>query len=64
MTQNDPVVSIEDQIACVHREVAMREKLYARWIQDHKITQKTADIELARMRAVLQTLLGLKREAA
>ncbi len=52
-------VTLEAQIACIEREIAMRERIYPRWIRDHKLLAATAEVELSRMRAVLETLRGL-----
>lgn len=54
--------SLEEQIECVEREIGMREKVYPRWVRaaPQKITQAKADQELARMRAVRDTLAGLR----
>lgn len=59
MPNSESVVSLSDQIACVDREIRMREKVYPRWVKSHKLTQKTADLELGRMRAVLGSLIRL-----
>lgn len=53
-------MSLEQQIACVEREIAMRERVYPRRVQDKKLLQVKADYELACMRAVLTTLKSLK----
>lgn len=50
------MITIEEQIACIERELGMRVKLYPRWVKSGKLTQAAADEELARMRAVLLTL--------
>lgn len=50
------MITIEEQIACIERELGMRVKLYPRWVKSWKLTQAAADEELARMRAVLLTL--------
>lgn len=50
-------VSLADQIASVEREIAMRERVYPRWVQSERMTQRQADRELLAMRAVLATLL-------
>lgn len=52
-------VTIEDQVKCVEREISMRERVYPRWVADKKLTQATADRELAGMKAVLRTLKSL-----
>ena len=48
--------SIEEQIACVKREVGMRERLYPRWVAMRKMSQSKADEELNAMKAALATL--------
>lgn len=50
------MITIEEQIACVERELGMRVKSYPRWVKGGKLIQAAADEELARMRAVLLTL--------
>ncbi|MBN9462679.1 MAG: hypothetical protein J0H00_15850 [Burkholderiales bacterium] len=55
-------ISIDDQIACVLRELRMRESVYPRWIGTGKVTAEKSAHELACMRAVLDTLQALKRE--
>lgn len=49
-------VPIEHQVACVKREISMRERVYGRWVSEKRMTQRKADEELAAMRAVLATL--------
>ena len=55
-------VSIEEQIASVEREIRMRESAYPRWIEQRRMTVKTAEHEIACMRAVLATLQRLAAE--
>lgn len=58
--------SIEEQIACVKREIGMRERLYPRWVVMRKMSQAKADEELDAMKAALGTLeriSGMVREA-
>jgi hypothetical protein len=50
-------VSLADQIACVKRELAMRDRAYPKFIAAGRMTQQKADSEIAAMRAVLETLL-------
>jgi hypothetical protein len=51
-------ISIADQIACVEREIKMREHVYPRWVGQGKMTKDKADREIAVMREVLTTLQG------
>ncbi len=50
------MISLRDQIACVRREIALRERVYPRQIADGRMKQEEADRELARMKAVLDML--------
>lgn len=52
-------VSLYDQIKCVEREIAMRERVYPRQVMTRRITQPRADRELEHMRAVKRTLDAL-----
>lgn len=51
-------VSLEDQIKCVRRELAMRQRVYAQWVAGGRMKQEAADKELAAMQAVHDTLLA------
>lgn len=49
-------IPLRDQIACVTREIAMRRRVYPRWIESGRMRQEESDREIARMEAVLATL--------
>lgn len=51
-------LALGEQIACVSREIAMRERVYPRWVESGRMTQEKADQELATMRAVRATLVA------
>lgn len=51
---NDYPIAV--QIACVQREIAMREYVYPRRVKIAKMSERKADTELACMKAVLKTL--------
>lgn len=53
-------ISLDAQLACVAREIKMRERVYPRWVATDKMTAAQAERELAAMRAVLDTLSALK----
>ena len=55
------MVPIEEQIACIERELGFRERLYPRWVKLAKLTQENADVELARIRAVLASLRRIQQ---
>ena len=54
------MIPLIDQIDCVKREIAMRERVYPNWVDRRRMSQEQAERELTRMRAVLQTLEALK----
>lgn len=55
-------VSIDEQIACVARELAMRSNVYPRWVKQGKLSQENADKEMRRLTAVMATLKAAKGE--
>ena len=54
------MISIEEQIKCIGRELGMRRAVYPRFIAAGKLTKEKADAELAAMDAVYATLKELK----
>ena len=56
-------IGLQDQIACVAREIKMRKKVYPRWVGQGNMTQETADREIAVMTEVLGTLNRLEQQA-
>jgi membrane carboxypeptidase/penicillin-binding protein PbpC len=57
------MIPLARQIACVERELKMRRRVYARWVQDGRMPQAKADSEMAEMEAVLATLQALPEAA-
>lgn len=53
-------IPLADQITCVKREIAMRQRVYPRWTGAGRMTEANADLEIARMKAVLETLEALQ----
>jgi hypothetical protein len=53
-------MTIDAQINCVRRELAIREKVYPALVADGKKHQSQAAHEIDAMRAVLETLEALK----
>jgi hypothetical protein len=53
-------VSLEDQIRCVAREIKIREGVYPQQVRTGRMRRDVADLEIARMTAVLETLKGLQ----
>lgn len=53
------MIPLSEQLKCVRREIAMRERVYPRWVADRKMTQTKADAEIAAMKEVANTLFEL-----
>lgn len=49
-------MTIDDQIKCVRREIAMRRQMYPKWVASGRLKKGQADHEIAAMEAVLATL--------
>jgi hypothetical protein len=60
MNDGEPSIPFADQIACVRREIAMRERVYPKWVNAGRMKAEAAEREIAAMRAVLKTLLSLQ----
>lgn len=58
------MILIDEQIAAVARELALRENVYRSRVLRKAMTQELADSELARMRAVMETLKAVKAKDA
>jgi len=52
-------ITLAEQIACVRREILMRQRVYPARVNQRAMSQDKADRELAAMNAVLDTLLRL-----
>jgi len=55
-------ISIKQQIMEAKREVALRERVYPKWIGTGRVTQGQADRQLTAMKAILATLEALERD--
>jgi hypothetical protein len=54
-------VSLADMLACVDRELKLREIVYPKRVESRKMTREDADKEMLRMKAVKATLLRITR---
>jgi hypothetical protein len=52
-------VPLSDQIKCAKREVAMRERVYARRVQSGAMKREVADYEITCMQAIVASLEAL-----
>lgn len=57
------VVTPEEQVQCVIREIGQRRRVYGRWVEAGKMTAKKADFEIRAMEAVLATVQAAAKSA-
>lgn len=57
------MITIEDQIKAVEREISMRRRVYPRWVENKRMSQEKADKEIATMEAVLETLKEVQKQS-
>ena len=55
-------IRIAEQIACVEREIKMRQSVYPRWVSHGRMSYVTSQREIAAMQAVLETLRKLEAD--
>lgn len=53
------MISLQEQIACLTRELKMRRAVYPKWVASGKMRRDKMDHEIAAMEAALNTLLLL-----
>ena len=53
-------MTINEQIAAIRRELEYRRKLYPRWVEIKKISQKDAEYQIEVMEQILCTLITVK----
>jgi hypothetical protein len=58
---SDQPVPLLEQILCVEREIAMRERAYPRFVAKGTMKLDRAEREIVVMRAVLETLKGMQK---
>lgn len=58
---DDLPADLDAQIACIEREIRMRERVYPRFVETGRMTSIGAEREIACMRAVLHTLRNVQQ---
>jgi hypothetical protein len=53
-------ITMADRLACVDRELALRRRVYPRWVAAGRMTQAKADREIELMQAVRDAIDGLR----
>jgi 3-hydroxyacyl-CoA dehydrogenase len=61
MAMVDVVITLVEQIAEVRREIALRERVYAKQVGAGTLKPEQAERQLAKMQAVLATVERVKR---
>ncbi len=56
-------MTIAEQIACAERELRLRQRCYPKWVQERRMSQATADKEIAGMTAIIETLRELQKQS-
>lgn len=59
MTELFPI-GLPEMIHEVEREIALRRRVFPRWVADKRLTQVKADRQIAVMEAVLEKLKGMQ----
>lgn len=57
------MITIDEQIECVEREIKMRRKVYPNRVAREQMTQSFAAEQIVTMEAVLETLRAVKARA-
>lgn len=56
-----PAIPYGEQLREVRREIALRKRVYPRWIEQGKVSKQGADRKIAIMEAVAETLVPLAK---
>jgi hypothetical protein len=51
-------ITLAEQLACIERELALRLRVYPRWVAAGRMTQAKADREIELMKAVRNAIVG------
>lgn len=60
MAKSIDKITIDDEISCIAREIAMRKKVYPKWIETRRMTRDKANHEVLTMEKTLRRLKGIK----
>lgn len=53
-------ITLDEQLACLRREIAMRKSVYPKWVTLGKMTEEKADREIEVMQSVLDLLIKIQ----
>lgn len=55
-------IPLEEQIKEAHRELAIRQRVYPKWVKEGRLTQEAADRQIANSKAIIATLTALEAD--
>jgi hypothetical protein len=53
----DGLITFDDMIACVRRELALRKRVYPKWVAEERMSEAKAEHEIAVMQAIHDHLM-------
>lgn len=56
-------VPIDVQITSAKRELRLRRNVYPKWIESRRMSEATANLEIASMEAIIETLEAMEKFA-
>jgi hypothetical protein len=54
---SDSLITFDDMITCVRRELALRKRVYPKWVVEERMSQAKAQHEIAVMQAIHDHLM-------
>jgi hypothetical protein len=49
----DRIITAQEKLDCARRELAMRRRVYPRWVENQRMSQKQSEKEIAIMEAIV-----------
>lgn len=56
------MITVAEQVKCIERELALRKRVYPRWIEQSKISPGKAEYEIKVMESIRLSLLLMPQE--
>lgn len=54
------MISLDNQLICARRELALRKNVYPKWVANGRMSQLAADHEIEAMEAIVDTITKCK----
>ena len=62
-SEDEAPIPLQAQIDCLHRELALRTRVYPRWVKDGRMSAATMKKELDVLGAAIKTLTELQHDS-